>query len=532
MNARRYWDGVPLRTVMATPDPDAPAREVTLPEDWEDEAASALAGMIPGTGTIRLPDESTRWIERFAADIASENGGAAGSNAISGRSLAWLLMLRQASPTLSVWHGALDRRPGFVINLAAFVLPDQGFAGDAFVAALRLLCLALRTDSKARADRRNGELPLDLFTAAEQRTQPDDALGLPLGEPQPVAGELLLTNLDACLAALGFDYDSDQGRDAACSLTALTTLVAREGTGGDNLPLTPHRQVVPGLAAVMRDAWSRAAVETDTPEARVETGFSSPGPIDALLGCEACGIAPVFSLLRSDGQLAVSTLARLAARGLTVEAALASALAGEMPLPLPGPDAHMRMYRALAGFVDRVPARPDPISSPMPRVLPRGVIRPLPERHTGIAQKTSVGGHRLFLRTAEYEDGTVGEIALTPARESAMVRGLMESFSEAVSVGLQYGAPLEEYVERFAYSCFGPAGTVEGDPVAAYATSILDYAFRALSNIYLHRRMPDAPHEDAEHAASPFLPFDEPPPDGPGGPRSPGDRRRGLRLVS
>ncbi|NVN12973.1 TSCPD domain-containing protein, partial [Nguyenibacter vanlangensis] len=160
--------------------------------------------------------------------------------------------------------------------------------------------------------------------------------------------------------------------------------------------------------------------------------------------------------------------------------------------------------------------------------LERGVRRHLPARHGGFTQKASVGGHRLFLRTGEYEDGTLGEIALTPARESAVARGLMDALGQAVSIGLQYGAPLDDYVAAFAYTRFGPAGTVEGDPVAAYATSLLDYAFRALSDAYLGNRLPDAPHQDpVADAPSPMLPLDLPATPGETPPRRAGR----LRLV-
>ena len=109
-----------------------------------------------------------------------------------------------------------------------------------------------------------------------------------------------------------------------------------------------------------------------------------------------------------------------------------------------------------------------------------------------------------------------------------MVRGLMESLGEAVSIGLQYGAPLEAFVENFAYTCFGPAGTVEGDPVASYATSMLDYAFRALSDTYLGVRLPDGPHQDAQSDPDPLLPLDLPEADDT---PPTGRKRRNLRLV-
>ncbi|WP_239015876.1 TSCPD domain-containing protein [Novacetimonas hansenii] len=503
MTARSHWNGVRMRTVQAAADPDDTPRTVTLPADWDDTAAEALARLTPGHRPIDLTHEAARWIDDLCA------GDTAGP-AIEpvARSLSCLLLLRQAAPTEALWHGRFDRRPGFIVNLAAFVHPDIGFRADDFVAALRLLARVLRAIAQQKAALRNGELPLG-DPAPTPATMPDDMAGT----RTMVAGEILLTNLDACLAGLGLDYNSEGGRDAACSLVALATLVAHAGEGADALPLPPVRSVVPGVNQIARTVWQDAAVETERPMARVETGFSAPGPIDALLGVEACGLAPAFSPLRPDGRLATSTLARLACRGLTLEAAFAATLAGDVVLPLPDASSHQSMYRALAGFIDRMPPRPDCVRDTLQTraLLERGVRRPLPPRHGGFTQKASVGGHRLYLRTGEYEDGTLGEISITPTRESPMTRGLMDSLGQAVSIGLQYGAPLETYIEAFAYSHFGPAGTVEGDAVASYATSMLDYAFRALSDAYLGRRLPDAPHEDSMiPTPSPMLPLDLP----------------------
>ncbi|MBB2202690.1 TSCPD domain-containing protein [Gluconacetobacter tumulisoli] len=520
MTARSHWNGVRMRTTQAAADPDDAPRAVTLPVDWDDEAAAALARMTPGRGPVRLATEAARWVDDIAA----------GPHAAQARSLSCLLMLRQAAPTESLWTGQYDRRPGFVVNLAGFVQPGAGFVADDFVAALRLVCAMLRDAADRKAALRNGELPFpDPAPRKGRKVRPveDDT---PLLRQVAVAGDLLLTNLDACLATLGLDYDSDIARDVACDLASLATLVAHAGAGADALLLPPARSVVPGLAETARAVWREAAVETDAPLPRIETGFSAPGPIDALLGVEACGLAPIFSPLRADGRLAASTLARLAHRRLSPEAAFAAALAGETVLSLPDAQAHQAMHRALAGFVDRMPARPDPAELPLRSLLAleRGVRRSLPARHGGFTQKASVGGHRLFLRTGEYEDGTLGEVTLTPARESPMTRGLLDTLGQAVSIGLQYGAPLEAYVDAFAYTRFGPAGTVEGDPVASYATSLLDYAFRALSDAYLGRRLPDAPHQDdMEDAPSPMLPLDFP--DGSGG--APPRRAGRLRLV-
>lgn len=515
-----------MRTVEAAADPDAAPRSVTLPADWDDTAAEALARLAPGHGPASLPTEAARWIDDLC--MGEISGPVIRPVA---RTLSCLLLMRQAAPAESLWHGHHDRRPAFVVNLAAFVEADNGFMAQDFVVALRLLARVLRAVSRQKAHMRNGELPLpDPHGPTRAHLRPVVEEG---HERPPTAGTLQLTNLDACLAGMGLDYDSEAGRDAACSIVALATLVAHSGEGADAMPLPPVRSVVPGISEVARAVWQEAAIATDQPAARVETGFSAPGPIDALLGVESCGLAPVFSPLRMDGRLATSTLARLAARGLTLEAAFAATLAGETVLPLPGAMAHQAMHRALGGFADRMPPRPDATRDTLATRsgLERGVRRHLPPRHGGFTQKASVGGHRLFLRTGEYADGSLGEVSLTPTRESPMVRGLMDTLGQAVSIGLQYGAPLESYVEAFAYSHFGPAGTVEGDPVASYATSMLDYAFRALSDAYLGRRLPDAPHEDMmADIPAPMLPLDLPESGHDDGDDTP-PRRRGLRLV-
>ncbi|RFP06678.1 vitamin B12-dependent ribonucleotide reductase [Komagataeibacter xylinus] len=530
MTARSHWNGVRMRTVEAAADPDDAPRSVTLPADWDDTAAEALAQLAPGHGPASLPVEAARWID----DLCT--GEVAGPTVRPiARTLSCLLLMRQAAPAESLWHGHHDRRPAFVVNLAAFVEADNGFMATDFVAALRLLAHVLRAVSRQKMPMRNGELPLrDPVGRATPRLRavPAPTIMDPHERP-PTAGAILLTNLDACLAGLGLDYDSEAGRDAACSIVALATLVAHSGEGADAMPLPPVRSILPGVSQIARAVWQEAAVGTDCPAARVETGFSTPGPIDALLGVESCGLAPIFSPLRADGRLATSTLARLASRGLTLEAAFAATLAGDTVLPLPGAASHQAMHRALSGFVDRVPARPDATRDTLATRagLERGVRRPLPARHGGFTQKASVGGHRLFLRTGEYADGSLGEISLTPTRESPMVRGLMDTLGQAVSIGLQYGAPLESYVEAFAYTHFGPAGTVEGDPVASYATSMLDYAFRALSDAYLGRRLPDAPHEDMmADSPAPMLPLDLPESGNDDGDDTP-PRRRRLRLV-
>ena len=111
----------------------------------------------------------------------------------------------------------------------------------------------------------------------------------------------------------------------------------------------------------------------------------------------------------------------------------------------------------------------------------------LPDRRKGYTQKAVVGGHKVYLRTGEYQDGRLGEIFINMHKEGAAFRSLMNNFAIAISLGLQYGVPLEEYVEAFTFVRFEPAGFVQGNDAIKNATSILDYIFRELAISYLGR---------------------------------------------
>ncbi len=111
----------------------------------------------------------------------------------------------------------------------------------------------------------------------------------------------------------------------------------------------------------------------------------------------------------------------------------------------------------------------------------------MPERRKGYTQKAVVGGHKVYLRTGEYQDGTLGEIFIDMHKEGAGFRAMMNNFAIAVSVGLQYGVPLEEFVDAFTFTKFEPAGMVQGNDSIKNATSILDYIFRELAVSYLDR---------------------------------------------
>jgi ribonucleoside-diphosphate reductase alpha chain len=111
----------------------------------------------------------------------------------------------------------------------------------------------------------------------------------------------------------------------------------------------------------------------------------------------------------------------------------------------------------------------------------------MPDRRKGYTQKAVVGGHKVYLRTGEYDDGRLGEIFIDMHKEGAALRSLLNNFAIAVSLGLQYGVPLEEYVDAFTFTRFEPSGPVQGNDSIKYATSILDYVFRELAVSYLAR---------------------------------------------
>ena len=122
------------------------------------------------------------------------------------------------------------------------------------------------------------------------------------------------------------------------------------------------------------------------------------------------------------------------------------------------------------------------------RVVERVAARSrLPDRRKGYTQKATVGGHKVYLRTGEYEDGGLGEIFIDMHKEGAAFRSLMNNFAIAVSIGLQYGVPLDEFVDAFTFTRFEPSGMVQGNDAIKMSTSILDYIFRELAVSYLDR---------------------------------------------
>jgi len=130
--------------------------------------------------------------------------------------------------------------------------------------------------------------------------------------------------------------------------------------------------------------------------------------------------------------------------------------------------------------------------------------RRLPDRRAGYTQKSRIGNHKIYLRTGEYEDGTLGEIFIDMHKEGAAFRSMTNCFAIAVSLGLQHGVPLDEYVDAFLFTRFEPNGVVQGNPYIKMSTSLIDYIFRELAITYLGRHdlahvLPDDIRGDAMH---------------------------------
>lgn len=226
-----------------------------------------------------------------------------------------------------------------------------------------------------------------------------------------------------------------------------------------------------------------------------------PGAAEALLGAESGGVAPAFSPLRPDGGLSRAAQARIAAAGMTTEAALAAVLAGTDLFVPPSDAARAAMHDVLSPLMTLPKLRPV--------ARPRETRRELPAHPAGIARRVTIGGQRVFLRTGDYADGQPGEVTVTLPQASPIARGWADAFGHVLSLGLRHGVPVEEVALALANTRFGPAGAVEGDGAIRRATSPADYLARALAAAYAPAlALPEPEPEFAEEP--PLLPLEIP----------------------
>jgi len=501
------WEGIALRRTRAAADPDSEPRSIALPAAWEAEAAEALALLAPGAGPVALPSLAESWIGRLVGRGLQDGLLDAAQAASLAESLRHLVLSRRGVPGATTWRGESKAEPRFVLNLPTFLDDAGGFDIAGYGAAVEVGVQALEVLGGGKATR------------------------LRLG----------FADLAGLLAALGLPYDSEAARDVAACLAALTRGAAEcasarlaERLGAREpaallWPAPPARCAVPGLAAAARRALDAAGA---THGLRHQGCFvlTLPDAAEALLGAETGGLAPAQGATRymqtADGSVAEQPT-RAARRAETLHPGRAAALL------VPVPDsARAAMERAVSPYLHA--ASPAPLARPEPaRPLPP----PRPALAGGTVWKVVVGGHRVMLRATEAPDGSLAEITLSMGKEGSGFRGLLDGFLQAVNIGLARGVPLSDYVAAFAYTRFGPSGTVEGDGEILCATSVLDWAFRRLAIAHLggkaaRQLWPDPALEDCAAEATgtpadrgPMLPLNLP--EQP----SPAARRRTFRLV-
>jgi ribonucleoside-diphosphate reductase alpha chain len=310
------------------------------------------------------------------------------------------------------------------------------------------------------------------------------------------------------LAARGFTDHEIAAAEAALPLVgrladAFCPAVVGEGFVRDVLGASPEQLADPALDVLTLAGFSAAEIAAAEAYA---------------LGCEELSQAPSLNpelarIFRTAGQMGEAPRAAMLE---TIAPALAAPPMLERLLPWDaGLDAALAALASpLCVRARRAPvpadlelALPEPVEAPRPaarepappppppaeqRVVERVVERErtrrkLPDRRKGYIQKAAVGGHKVYLHTGEYDDGEVGEIFIDMHKEGAAFRSLMNNFAIAVSIGLQYGVPLDEFVDAFVFTRFEPAGPVDGNDSVKSATSILDYIFRELGISYLGR---------------------------------------------
>ena len=259
----------------------------------------------------------------------------------------------------------------------------------------------------------------------------------------------------------------------------------------DDLKLPPENFDTDGLGLLSAMGFSRKDI------AAAESAVDSAGGDVAAESLRNCGlevnVSPEAEIRLADGcakalggnvTVAVSGRAGLDMADAAVAAGLSAILIGNRAPA--NEDVADRMETILQLADELAEEAEAPVTHASSAAQQVGRTR-LPDRRKGYIQKASVGGHKVYLHTGEFDDGSLGEIFIDMHKEGAAFRSLMNNFAIATSIGLQYGVPLDEFVDAFVFTRFEPAGAVTGNDRITKATSILDYIFRELAVSYLGR---------------------------------------------
>ena len=307
----------------------------------------------------------------------------------------------------------------------------------------------------------------------------------------------------AALLARGFTDHEIAAVEAALPLVgrlpaAFVPAVIGEGFLRDVMGATPEQLADPQFDLLALMGFSLADVAAAEAHALggdslAEAEFLTPVARDIFRTAEALGDGP-REAMRHALDLALG-VPRVAEVELAWNATPAEALAalnnatGAVLVRRATPPADFTLDLPSLGEARPARAAPGPEERIVERVVERDrTRRKLPDRRKGYIQKAAVGGHKVYLHTGEYDDGELGEIFIDMHKEGAAFRSLMNNFAIAISIGLQYGVPLDEFVDAFVFTRFEPAGPVTGNDTVKSATSILDYIFRELGVSYLGRK--------------------------------------------
>ncbi|MFN4040386.1 MAG: TSCPD domain-containing protein [Brevundimonas sp.] len=380
-------------------------------------------------------------------------------------------------------------------------------AAQALGEALTTAGVAAVPDQDAETALRLGLAAFDLRDAFETaddeiawRVRPSVARALSHAGADLEAAERHLFGRRTLAGAPGVDHDGLRARGFTdLELAAVDRLedafvppVLDQGFIRDVLGLDPDQGPILPRLNLTADALEQArdyvfghadlSAWTDAPEALAEV-LASPAvwarTLDAALvrGLGAAQPTEIILAWDEDIQTAAAALTTALEQGL---------VAVTLSRAAPPSDWRLELVEPAPTRTEAAPPPPEP--EVIERVIERErARRKLPDRRKGYIQKAAVGGHKVYLHTGEYEEGELGEIFIDMHKEGAAFRSLMNNFAIAISIGLQYGVPLDEFVDAFVFTRFEPAGRVTGNDSIGSATSILDYIFRELGVSYLGR---------------------------------------------
>jgi hypothetical protein len=393
---------------------------------------------------------------------------------------------------------ARDHRPvGLGLGALSPLLERLGLAYDsdaarATAAGLSALVSAIAVGSSAELTQRLGPCPAYASSA--------DAMRASLGNRALAAAGANAGYQGLSILPIPFEAD-------ACAIASVAEAVANAWQDAlamvENCGLRNHVTTsfgAPGPAGLIADSYQPTLSPARAYMDETPSGAAQIGMMAACQPYLSGSIAMTVALPPETSLAETANLILMAwRRGLKQISLFRTAGPSDQPwrLPVQLAEAPERAQPAQPAAV----AVDEPMASaPAAKADDRGKRHTMPSRRKGYTQKATVGGHKIYLRTGEYEDGSLGEIFIDMHKEGAAFRSLMNNFAVAISIGLQYGVPLEEFVEAFTFTRFDPAGPVEGNEAVKMATSVLDYMFRELAISYLGRDdLAHARPEDMRH---------------------------------